>query len=85
MDREAVVNLLGKQRVKKKSSMDQGSVEVSIEKKKEGLDRNEFVEKLSNQKKKEFLKGEKHTKMDATSKEKTHKDGCNKQATQPKI
>ena len=46
MDREAVVNLLGKQRVKKKSSMDQGSVEVSIEKKKEGLYRNESVKDM---------------------------------------
>ena len=37
-------------------------------KEKEGLDRKEFVEKLSSLKKKEVFKGEKHIKMNATSK-----------------
>ena len=44
------------------------------EKKKEGLDRNKSIEKLLNLKKEMFFK-----------KGKTHRDKCNKQATQPKI
>ena len=46
--------------------MYQGSVEVSIEKKKEGLNRKESIELKENR----FLKGRK-----------SHKDECNKQAT----
>ena len=58
--------------------MDQESIEDLLWKEKEGLDRKEFVEDLSRSyrawRKKSFFKGGK-----------THKDECNKQATQPKI
>ena len=46
MDREAVEKLSIRQRAKKLSLMDRGSVEVSIEKKKEGLNRKEYFKDL---------------------------------------
>ena len=54
--------------------MDRGSVEVFIEAEERRLDRNESVKKLSSLKKESFSR-----------KGKTHKDECNKQATQPNI
>ena len=57
--------------------MDQNFVKICREKKKEGLNRREYVEDLSRSKEieeSEFFK-----------KGKTYKDECIKQATQPKI
>ena len=47
MDQEAFEKLSIRQIAKKFSLMDRGSVEISIEKRKEGLDRKEFVDDLS--------------------------------------
>ena len=48
--------------------MDQDSIKICREKKKEGLDRRESVEKLSRLRKEGFSRREKHIEMNATSK-----------------
>ena len=48
--------------------MDRESFKIYREKEKEGLDRMEFVEKLSSLKKTGFSRREKHIEMNATSK-----------------
>ena len=86
MDRGFVENLSARQNVARwikeavehlsrrnpEVSMDRDSNKIYQEKKKEGLDRRESVEDLSSLKKMSFSK-----------KGKTHRDECNKQATQP--
>ena len=74
MDREAVEKL---SRQSPEISMDQDCANFCWVKKKEGLDRSEFVEDLSRSCRawrKEVFQGGK-----------THKDECNKQATQTRI
>ena len=66
---EEVVEILSRRNLE--SLMDWDFVKICQEKKKKGLNRREFVEKLLRLKKKSFSK-----------KGKTHRDECNKQATQ---
>ena len=76
MDQEAFEKLSIRQIAKKFSLMDRGSVEISIEKRKEGLDRKEFVDDLSRSCRawrKQFFKGGK-----------THKDECNQASNSTK-